>query len=152
MSFEPVSHPSSPIQPPFWCHSTGYRAFWATVMLASSLFLPMKAARAEAVSSSERSSTVAPRREAIPSRLSSRLENRLNEAYDLALGHLETYPECEALFTPLDDNATRSLSRSIYVPASARHEQIVCQRGAAAFTAVGGRVTGQFQFVHGDGN
>ena len=82
-----------------------------------------------------------PFRQASSSRLPSRLERRLGEAFDLALGHLGLHPECQELFEHLELDATDSLGRSLYVPASVRHEQILCRQGVSAFTVVGGRVT-----------
>ena len=75
------------------------------------------------------------------SSLSRQVDRRLQQAFDLALVHLEAHPACDRLFEHLENLALDSMSLTLYAPASARLEDRLCRRGVSAFTTVGSRVT-----------
>jgi len=76
----------------------------------------------------------------ISERINSRVANKLEIAFDLALERLEEHPECRSLFVELDSDGTEMLSTTLYYPAALKLERDLCCQ-AEGYTTVGGAPT-----------
>jgi hypothetical protein len=73
---------------------------------------------------------------------------KLQKAYPLALQQLREKDSCQGLFTELGADGVEMLSTTVYRPAMTNRELEICaERGAVAFTSIGGphtRLCGEF--------
>ena len=66
---------------------------------------------------------------------------KLRPAFDLAVQRVREVPECRALFANLGCDGPHILATTRYLPVNPLKEVSICQRGAVAFTFVGGAET-----------